>query len=143
MTVASILAHKGRDVTTAPGSTTLADVADLLATHKIGAIVVTRDDGTVVGILSERDVVRQIAKHGAGALDHAAESCMTRKVISCSESDTIDRVMGLMTSGRFRHIPVMEKDRLVGLVSIGDVVKRKIEQAERDAEELRGYIATA
>ena len=143
MTVASILAHKGREVLTAPASTSLASVADILATKRIGAIIITGQKGEVAGILSERDIVREIAKHGADALDQPAQVCMTRKVISCTESDTVDRVMELMTSGRFRHLPVLEDERLVGIVSIGDVVKRKIEQAERDAGELREYIATA
>ncbi len=143
MTVASILAHKGRDVLTAPAKATLAEIVATLAEHRIGAIVITQASGAIVGIMSERDVVREIAKHGADALDRPAEACMTRKVISCSESDTVDRVMSVMTSGRFRHLPVITADRLVGIVSIGDVVKRKIEQAERDAAELREYIATA
>jgi CBS domain-containing protein len=143
MTVASILAHKGRDVMTAPAKATLAEIVASLAEHRIGAIVITQANGAIVGIMSERDVVREIAKHGADALARTAEACMTRKVISCSESDTVDRVMSVMTSGRFRHLPVITGDRLVGIVSIGDVVKRKIEQAERDAAELREYIATA
>jgi CBS domain-containing protein len=143
MTVASILARKGREVTTAPAATSLAGIAETLAEKRIGAIIITGDRGEVAGILSERDIVREIAKHGAKALDKPAHACMTRKVVSCSETDTVDRVMEVMTSGRFRHLPVLVDERLVGIVSIGDVVKRKIEQAERDAAELREYIATA
>ena len=143
MTVASILADKGRDVLTARAETLLSDIVDTLANKKIGAIVVTRADGSVSGIVSERDIVREIARNGTTILDQPASACMTRKVVSCSESDTVNAVMGLMTKHRFRHLPVITNGRLTGIVSIGDVVKRKIEQAERDAEELRNYIATS
>jgi CBS domain-containing protein len=142
MTVASILAEKGRDVyTTGPG-TTMSKAIDELASRKIGAIVVV-DDDKLCGIISERDIVRELAKSGPPILGEPISTCMTRQVISCSESNTVDEVMAIMTANRFRHLPVVSGDRLTGIISIGDVVKRKIEQAERDAEDLRHYIATA
>lgn len=143
MTVASILAEKGGNVLTARPETLLAEIVDTLAERKIGAIVITGADGAVCGIVSERDIVREIANKGAVVLDQPVSSCMTRKVVACTENDTIAQVMNTMTQHRFRHLPVIAGGRLVGIVSIGDVVKRKIEQAERDAEELRNYIATS
>ncbi|GIL00311.1 MAG: inosine-5-monophosphate dehydrogenase [Alphaproteobacteria bacterium] len=143
MTVASILAAKGRNVLTAGPDTPLSAIIDSLARHKVGAIVVTNAAGAVVGIVSERDIVREIAGRGAGVLDEPVANCMTRKVVSCAESDTVNDVMNVMTVNRFRHLPVVSNGRLAGIVSIGDVVKRKIEQVERDAEEMRNYIATA
>ncbi len=104
-------------------------------------MVILEKDNSVCGIASERDVVRQVAKQGALALSAPISSCMTHKVISCSPDHTIDQVMGVMTSHKFRHLPVMADGKLVGIVSIGDVVKSKIEQAEREAQDLRQYIA--
>ncbi|MCB1385992.1 MAG: CBS domain-containing protein [Nitratireductor sp.] len=141
MNVASILAAKGSDVVTVAPDQSLAAIVSMLADKKIGAIVVVESGGPVCGIISERDVVRQIATSGAGALDQPVSVCMTRKVISCTAASSVDEVMGLMTRGKFRHIPVIEGGRLAGIVSIGDVVKRKIEHAEREAEELKQYIA--
>ena len=141
MTVGAILESKGREVTTGSPDQSLREISQLLAKHKIGAVVIVEPDGSVCGIASERDIVRQVASQGAQALDAAISSCMTREVISAREADTVDAVMGLMSQKRFRHLPVTENGKLVGLISIGDVVKRKIEQAERDAEELKRYIA--
>lgn len=141
MTVGAILESKGREVTTGSPDQSLREISQLLAKHKIGAVVIVEPDGSVCGIASERDIVRQVASQGAQALDAAISSCMTREVISARESDTVDAVMGVMSQKRFRHLPVTENGKLVGLISIGDVVKRKIEQAERDAEELKRYIA--
>lgn len=141
MSLSEILAAKGSDVTTTGAGDKLSRVVELLAKHKIGALVIM--DGTAVcGIASERDIVRLIAQKGADALDLPVSDCMTKSVISCVRSDTIDDVMEKMTAGRFRHLPVIEGGELMGIVSIGDVVKRKIEQAERDAEELKRYIAS-
>lgn len=142
MTVASILAEKGRDVVTAGPDTLLSEIVDMLAAKRIGAIVVTEAGGKVCGIVSERDVVREIASRGAAVLDQPVSVCMTRKVLSCRESDTINQVMNVMTHHRFRHLPVVADGKLSGIVSIGDVVKRRMEQIERDAEEMRNYIAT-
>jgi CBS domain-containing protein len=141
MTVRSILADKGSDVYTLGPQTKVSRVIDELAARRIGAIVVTDDDGKVCGIVSERDIVREIARNGVRLLEQPVSACMTSKVISCSENDTIDHVMTVMTRNRFRHLPVTKGGRLAGIVSIGDVVKRKIELAEREAEELRNYIA--
>ena len=142
MTVASILAVKGRDVYTTGPDTIMSRAIDELASKKVGAIVVV-DKDRLCGIISERDIVRELAKSGPSVLGEPISTCMTRAVISCSESNTVDEVMAIMTTNRFRHLPVVSGHRLVGIISIGDVVKRKIEQAERDAEELRHYIATA
>jgi len=141
MTVASILASKGGKVVTGSPGDTLKKISSTLATNKIGAIVILEDDGKVCGIASERDVVRQIAGQGAAALDAPVSSCMTKKVISCSPESTVDQVMATMSTGKFRHLPVIKDGRLEGIISIGDVVQRKIEQAEREAEELKQYIA--
>ncbi|MEM1040277.1 MAG: CBS domain-containing protein [Pseudomonadota bacterium] len=140
MTVHFILEAKGRDVATASPDTALKDIAAQLAERKIGALVIV-DGATVKGIVSERDLVRHIADNGSAALEMAVSQCMTSKVISCQPSETIDDVMGKMTAGRFRHLPVIQDGQLAGIISIGDVVKRKIEQTERDAEELKRYIA--
>lgn len=142
MTVASILAEKGRNVLTARPDTLVSDIVDTLAANKVGAMVLTDDRGAVAGIVSERDIVREIANRGAAVLDQPASACMTSKVVSCSEANTVDQVMNVMTVNRFRHLPVVEDGRLVGIISIGDVVKRKIEQVEQDAEQMRNYIAT-
>lgn len=141
MTVSTILAGKGGNVITATPSTTLEQLSQTLAEHKIGAIVILESDGSVCGIASERDVVRQIAKVGAKALEAPVSICMTKKVISCTPDSTIDEVMGIMSTNKFRHLPVITNGKLDGIVSIGDVVKKKIEQAEREAEELKQYIA--
>lgn len=141
MSVSEILAGKGGNVITVSPGTSLEDVAATLAKHKIGALV-AKDGDAVCGIVSERDIVRHIASDGADALKHTVVDCMTKAVISCTRADTIDTVMEKMTTGRFRHLPVIEDGELLGIISIGDVVKRKIEQAERDAEELKRYIAS-
>ena len=143
MTVAAILSQKGRQVVTMGPKQTLREVCETLATHKIGAVVLTDVDGRIAGILSERDIVRALAAEGAGALDRSADGFMSSKVVTCSEKETTDQVLGRMTAGRFRHMPVVRDDRLIGLVSIGDVVARRIELAEREAAEMRAYIATA
>lgn len=141
MTVASILSGKGGKVVTGSPGNSLETISSILAQHKIGAIVILEADGKVCGIASERDVVRQIAGQGVAALASPVSSCMTKKVISCTPESTVDQVMGTMSEGKFRHLPVIKDGELVGIISIGDVVKRKIEQAEREAEDLKQYIA--
>lgn len=143
MTVKSILEAKGHDVMTLGPNEKLAEAVRLLAEHKIGALVVTNGDRKIVGILSERDIVRVIAREGAAALDLAVRSAMTPKVKICNENHTVNEVMEIMTRGRFRHLPVEKDGLLDGIVSIGDVVKRRIEDVEREANEIRNYIATA
>lgn len=142
MNVAAILKLKGREVVTAPPDTSLLEIARLLGQHKIGCIVVAGEDGEVVGIVSERDIVHELARAGASVLDEPVEVCMTRAVVNCRESDTMDQLMGEMTAHRFRHMPVTDRGRLVGLVSIGDVVRMRIAEAEMEAAAMREYIAT-
>ena len=143
MTVASILADKGHDIVTATEAETVADICRRLTEHKIGAILVTSPDGAIVGILSERDIVKACAGHGPAALERSAADLMTRSVVTVTPDVTIASVMERMTAGRFRHMPVLKGGRIVGVISIGDVVKHRIAQAEREAEEMRSYIATA
>lgn len=143
MTVAAILSEKGSSVLTVEPGDSLTDVIKILSEKKIGAAVVVSPDGTVCGIISERDIVREIGGHGAKALKTTISGCMTSSVISCTPHDTVNEVMETMTTNRFRHMPVIENGKLGGIISIGDVVKRKIEQAERDAEEMRNYIAAS
>jgi CBS domain-containing protein len=143
MTVAAILADKGRDVLTTTATVGVVQAIDLLTRHKIGALVVLDEAEAIVGIISERDIVHGLAHSGAEALDSPVGSVMTRTVVTCSDNDTLNDVMTRMTRGRFRHLPVATDGRLAGIISIGDVVKARIEQVEREAEEMRAYIATA
>lgn len=143
MTVARILAVKGRDVVTTQPHRTLREVADLLAHKSIGAVLVTSSDGHVLGIISERDIVRAVANAGASALDDAASRHMTSQITTATMQTRVDEIMEVMTRGRFRHVPIVENDRLIGLISIGDVVKHRIAEIEHETKALRDYIATA
>lgn len=143
MNVKGILEIKGRSVATIAPDATLADAAHMLAEKKIGAIVVTGANDTVAGILSERDIVRSVSKNGAGALDRTVRETMTSKVVTCSESDSISRLMEQMTQGKFRHLPVVEGGRLVGIMSIGDVVKWRLAEIENEHNALKDYIMNA
>jgi CBS domain-containing protein len=143
MIVSMILETKGRNVVTIGAKATIGEEVDELASRKIGAIVVVEGIDRIVGIISERDVVRAVAKKGAAVLAESVGSIMTREVMTCSDSETINEVMTRMTRGRFRHLPVAKQGRLTGIISIGDVVKARIEEVEREAEEMRAYIATA
>lgn len=143
MTVKAILEEKGGNVWTLGPNENLTQAIKLLAENRIGALVVTNGDRQIVGILSERDIVRCLAKEAAAALDLAVKDAMTPKVSICNESHTINQVMETMTRGRFRHLPVERDGKLIGIISIGDVVKRRIEDAEREADEIKQYIATA
>jgi CBS domain-containing protein len=142
MTVKAILASKGHDVFTLGPNEKLSEAIRILADHHVGALVITNGDRKIVGILSERDIVRVIAKEGAAALDLAVRAAMTPKVNICNENHTVNEVMEIMTKGRFRHLPVEKDGMLDGIVSIGDVVKHRIEDVEREVEEIRAYIAT-
>lgn len=143
MTVKAILDIKGRDVSTITAERTLGDAAALLASQGIGAVVVADAEGRIGGILSERDIVRAIAAEGGRALDGPVSKVMTARVKVCHENNTVNDVMQIMTEGRFRHLPVEKDGRLAGIISIGDVVKRRIEEVEREAEQIRSYISTA
>src|SRR5258708_38839406 len=116
MTVKAILSAKGSEVLTIEPTTNVAAAAKLLAERKIGALVVTGADSRVIGIVSERDLVQELAAHGAASLDLPLTAVMTRKVMTCSVSDTVSSLMGLMTEGKFRHIPVVDQGRLVGII---------------------------
>jgi CBS domain-containing protein len=143
MTVKAILSDKGTDVVTIEPKASLGDAVHLLSERRIGALLVTGADRRLVGIVSERDIVRALAKHGAAALDLPVTEAMTRKVVTCSQGETVSGVMERMTAGKFRHVPVVERDRLVGIVSIGDVVKFRLQEMERESSALRDYIQTA
>jgi CBS domain-containing protein len=143
MTVARILSEKGREVFTTQPHRTLKEVIDLLASKGVGAVVVADASMSVLGILSERDVVRVISQHGAAALDDQVSRYMTPKVTTVTRDDTVDHVMQTMTEGRFRHVPVVEDGRLIGIISIGDVVKRHVNLIESERKALREYITTA
>lgn len=142
MIVETILQTKGVVVHTLPDTATLAEAVTLLNTHNIGAVVITDAEDAIAGILSERDIVRQLGKDPAGALQKPVATCMTRGVVTCERSTSIDEVMERMTNRRIRHMPVAEAGALIGIISIGDVVKRKIEVVEHEAEALREYIAS-
>lgn len=141
MNVSSILREKGSEVVTLSEEASLAEVAKVLTDRKIGAAVISGNGG-VAGIISERDIVIAIAQQGAAALNKPASSVMTSAVMCCDSSTNIDDLMNMMTERRIRHIPVVEDGALKGIVSIGDVVKRKIEETEAEAEALKEYIAT-
>ena len=143
MNVKTILAAKGGDVVCIEPVADLAAAAKLLSAHRIGAVVIRGAGGRLAGILSERDIVRALSEHGAAALTLPVSQIMTGTVATCGEDDTVASIMERMTAGKFRHMPVVTKDRLVGLVSIGDVVKQRVEEIERESEALRDYIRTA
>jgi len=139
--VKAILDLKGRDVITAGPNTTVAEAAAILSKKKIGAIVVVGMENRISGMFTERDLVHAIAKHGKDGLDQALAKVMTAKVYRCHEETTVNELMELMTSRRFRHVPVESNGKLAGIISIGDVVKSRIAEVEREAEEIKAYIA--
>jgi len=142
MNVASILKAKGRAVSTVRPNATLLDVTRKLAPKKIGAVVVVGENGHVTGIISERDIIRAISDHGADALNMEVSEVMTRTVVSCQETSELDELMEVMTKGRFRHLPVVEDDALVGIISIGDVVKFHVAEVQMEVSAMRNYLAT-
>lgn len=143
MKVESILSAKGHSVVTVKAEDPVSKLVATLAARGIGAVVVADADGGVSGIMTERDVVRVIASDGREALDRPVGDFMTRKVVTATPNDTLDFLSERMTRGKFRHVPIMENSRLVGIVSIGDVVKFRIESIEAEASAMRDYIATA
>ena len=143
MNVKAILAAKGGDIVSIEPPADLSAAAKLLSEHRIGAVVIRGAGGRLAGILSERDIVRAIAEQGADALAAPVGQVMTRNVTTCGENDSIADIMERMTAGKFRHLPVLRETELIGVVSIGDVVKQRVGEIEQDAEALRGYIQTA
>ncbi|NLR96147.1 CBS domain-containing protein [Rhizobium sp. P38BS-XIX] len=141
VSVKAILEAKGRDVVTTGGNTTVAEAAKILNENRIGAIVVVGPGGKISGIFTERDVVNAVAKQGNECLDKPIASMMTSKVHRCKEDTTTDELMETMTTRRFRHVPVEEKGKLSGIISIGDVVKWRIREIELEAEQIKAYIA--
>jgi CBS domain-containing protein len=142
MTVRAILDTKGHQIESVEPDARLSAAITTLAERKIGAVLVM-SQGRVEGILSERDIVRVLGERGAAALDEPVSAVMTRKVVSCKQADTVAAIMEMMTSGKFRHLPVLEDDRVVGLISIGDIVKWRVGEYEAEQEALREYIKTA
>jgi CBS domain-containing protein len=143
MTVEHILRNKGRDVATIEPTKTLGEAARLLSERRIGALLVSDVFRPVVGILSERDIIRAVASRGAAALEEPVSRSMTEKVVTCTGQSAIHEVMELMTDGKFRHVPVVEGGQLVGIVSIGDIVKHRLAEVEAETQAMREYIATA
>jgi CBS domain-containing protein len=143
MTVGLILAEKGRDVVVTELGATLAEAAKLLADRRIGAALILGADRRIVGIISERDIVRALATRGAAALDEPVSRTMTRNVETCNENEPICNIMERMTAGKFRHLPVIDQGHLVGIVSIGDAVKHRLQEMERESTAMRDYIQTA
>lgn len=139
--VKTILDQKGRDVVTISPDATLGDAARVLQEHKIGAVVVTGMEGRIVGIFTERDLVGAVGKRGGASLAEPVSSVMTANVYRCGEDATMNDVMEMMTSRRFRHVPVETSGKLSGIISIGDVVKNRIREVELEAEQIKAYIA--
>ncbi len=142
MKVINILQSKGVEVFAVTPDMTLKDAIDVLGEKNIGAVVVRDGGGRVTGILSERDVVRRIRTNGPGVLSKSVADCMTPSPITCGPDATLDEILEKMTEKRIRHLPVVDAGRLIGVISIGDVVKRKIDNTEREAAALREYIAS-
>jgi len=142
MNVSTILKEKGNAVVTAAPSSSVLDIVKTLADKRIGAIVLLNGEGRVAGIVSERDIIRHLARSGPAILSASVADVMTRGVITCTPADTIDVLMQKMTTGRFRHLPVVEHDRLVGLISIGDVVKNRVAEVELEANAMKQYLST-
>ena len=145
MNVKSILAAKslGGDIISIEPKANLAAAARLLAAHRIGAVVIRGAGGRLAGILSERDIVRALAENDAGALGQTVGQVMTREVVTCGPNDSVASLMERMTAGKFRHMPVVENGQLLGLVSIGDVVKQRVGEIEQESEAMRDYLRTA
>ncbi len=142
MTVRSILNTKGHHIVSVEPDAKLAAAIRLLGEKKIGAVLVMNQT-RLEGILSERDIVRVLGERGASALEAPVSEVMTRKVVTCKETDTVAELMEMMTTGKFRHLPVIDNGKVVGLISIGDVVKRRVQEYESEQEALRDYIKTA
>lgn len=143
MNVAAILAQKGRDVITIPPHASMIEASHVLAEHRIGAVVVAGAGGEVVGVFSERDLARAVARDGAGVLERPVSAVMTRSLVTADSSTHVNTMMEIMTEKRVRHVIIVDNGELAGFVSIGDVVKRQIQSAQAEAEALKAYIETA
>ena len=143
MNVEQLLSGKGHDVISVQPHRTLAEAIRTLSEKRIGAVIVMGADGALVGILSERDIIRALGELGAGALESAVSRSMTSKVVTCRPQTSVDELMEIMTTGRFRHVPVVENGRVTGIVSIGDVVKHRVAAIEAESKAMRDYIAMA
>jgi CBS domain-containing protein len=141
MTVAAILRHKGHDVASVPPITQLSQVATTLTTRHIGAVLVRDDKGQLLGIVSERDIVRCLANEGQACLEKTAAHVMTRVLHTVTPTTSTDQAMSVMTNSRVRHLPVLDHDELVGLISIGDVVKARLEEQAQEVDSLTAYVA--
>ena len=143
MSVSQILGVKGRSIITATANETVQSIAQKLSQHRIGAVVVVDDKDAIAGIVSERDIVRALAEHGAKSMAMPVSGIMSKTVRTCKAGDGERELMALMTTHRIRHLPVVEGGKLAGMISIGDIVKFRIEAIEREAEEMKSYIASA
>jgi CBS domain-containing protein len=141
MQVAAILARKGADVFTIEPDATVSTAVEQLGERRVGALIVSSDGTTVAGIVSERDIVRRLAELGPDVLDRPVSSVMTAEVVTCAPAATTEELMAVVTERRIRHVPVVEKDRLTGLVSIGDIVAARVRELEEEAQLLHDYIS--
>ena len=142
MNISGILANKGSSVATIRHDATIGDAAEQLARHRVGALVVSDDGDTIEGILSERDLARGLAVHGATVIGMRVTDLMTRDVVTCEPTDSVERLMGVMTDRRIRHLPVVDAGHLAGIVSIGDIVKSRLDELEVERATLRDYLTT-
>ena len=142
MLVSVLIKEKGAGVITTEPATTVAEVADIIARKRIGAVVVTEQDDQVVGIISERDIVNGLSKRGTGLLDLPISDVMTRDVFTCATTEDVNQLRREMTNRRARHIPIVEEGKLIGIISIGDIVKNRLDELESEAQQMRDYIAT-
>ena len=143
MNVEQLLGDKGHDVISVQPHRTLAEAIRILSEKRIGALVVSGADGALIGILSERDIIRALGESGPAALESPVSRVMTAKVVTCRAQTSVDELMEIMTSGRFRHVPVVESGRVIGIISIGDVVKYRVAAIEAESRAMRDYIAMA
>lgn len=141
MFVSDILKAKGTNIVSVSSDQSVGDALALLAQHRIGAVLVLDGAGGIAGILSERDLVRAMHRHGRAVFDKRVGDLMTSPVVTCTPKDPVAAIEGMMTSQRFRHVPVVEDGKLIGMISIGDVVKTRIQEAEAEVDALRRYIA--
>lgn len=141
MFVSDILKTKGFEIVTLTGTESVTEALAMINQHRIGAVLIMTERGEIAGILSERDLVRAMHRFGREVFDKTVSELMTAPVVTCSPRDPIAAIMGMMTAQRFRHVPVIEGDRLIGLISIGDVVKSHIEEAQAEVDALRRYIS--